>query len=152
MLWFYLFSFLLWTIGYLTSPYPFPSPFCCLSCLFIALFGWFRFAWFITLITSSCNGDREGAMEGGKLLLLYCCLLCDLTGWESNTKVGGMEMGGTGAARISPLLTLLPGFLEMTDSSTPFFEPFRQRGWGWVAVAWEGGQKEGNSYSLDVTI
>lgn len=151
MLWFYLFSFLLWTIGYLTSPYPFPSPFCCLCCLFIALFGWFRFAWFITLITSSCDGDREGAMEGGKLLL-YCCLLCDLTGWESNTKVGGMEMGGTGPARISPLLTLLPGFLEMTDSSTPFFWAFQAERVGLSGSSMRGWPERGNSYSLDVTI
>lgn len=142
VLWFYLFSFLLWTIGYLTSPYTFPSPFCCLCCLFIALFGWFGFAWFITLITSSCSGDREGAMEGGKLLLPYCCLLCDLTGWERNTKVGGTEMGGTGAARI-PLPFNNSARLSRNDRFFhPFLKPFRGRGWSCVSAALESGQKE----------
>lgn len=139
MLWFYLFSFVFWTIGFLSSPYPFPSLLCCHFCLFIALFGWFGFAWFLTLITSSCKGDREGVMEGGNLLLLCCCLLCDLTAWERNKKVGGMEMAG---CQNPSLLTFLPGFLEITGSSTLLFKPFKGRGWDWVAVVWKGGQRE----------
>lgn len=60
-------------------------------------------------------------MEGGKLLLLCCFLLCDLTGCERNTKVGGMEMGGTAAARIPPF-----SVSARFSGNDRFFHPFVQ--------------------------
>lgn len=142
-MWFYLFSFLIQTIGYLTSPHPFSSPFCWLPCLSIALFCWLVFAQFLPLITSSYKDDREGAMEGGKLLLCFC-LLCNLTGCKRNTEVGGVEMGGTAPARIPPDPPTPPFSISARFSGNDrFFHPFVQdiqgRGWDREAAAWRSG-------------
>lgn len=62
-------------------------------------------------------------MEGGKLLLCFH-LLCNLSGCERNTEVGGMEMGGTAAARIlSPSPFSISARFSGNDR---FFHPFAQ--------------------------
>lgn len=149
MLWF---SFLIRTIGYLTFPYPFPSPFCCLWCLFIALFGWFGFAWFLTLITSSRNGDREGVIGGWKTpsSLLLSPVWSDRLGEEH--KSGRVGNGRHQSCQNPPLLIFLPGFLEMTHSSNPFVWAFQGEKVGPRGTSMKGWPERENSCWLDVTI
>lgn len=118
--------------------------------MLLSLLSFYSFVWLIWVCMISHSNNLflqwwQGRCHGGEKTrssLSLSPVWSDRPGEEHKSGRDGNGRHRSCQNPPPPLLTSLPGFLEMTGSSTLFFEPFKERGWDWVALAWKGGRRE----------